>query len=218
MTTPLSQMPKPDAGQYEDRRKLFLVPVIMFHPGAPEEGQTLLERYWSEVRDHLYNLERSLGIVTHVYHVTVFDEGDEGMRLLEDLNPQGYSFIHAMCQSTARLEATEDRAMVEESSDWQRCISIGLASEKVMNLALESFYEVTRRRFEHIGARIDVTLKEGEAGVLFVQEDHKIQFPSDIQVFYVAPPCLDALKRWIGDQMRSAQGPQSPPEPQESES
>jgi hypothetical protein len=135
------------------------------------------------VRDQIINLERSLGSVVHIYHETLFSDGQEGMTLLHGLNPKGHSFIKAMCSSTARLEATEDRALVEESSDWQRCISIGLASERVMNLALESFHEVTRRRFEHIGARIDVTLKEGEAGVLFVQEDHRIQFPSDIQVF-----------------------------------
>ena len=204
MTTPLSQFPKPEAGQYTGRRKLFLVPNLAFAPGVPEEGARLLDRYWSEVRDHINSLERSLGAVSHVYHETVFSEGDEAMRLLEQLNPKGCSFIQAMLQSTARLEATEDKALVDESFDWQRCISVGLASEKVLNTALEGLQQSTQKRFEHIGSRVDETLKEGEAGVLFVREDHRVQFPSDIQVFYVAPPALDALKRWIADQMRSA--------------
>jgi hypothetical protein len=30
-------------------------------------------------------------------------------------------------------------------------------------------------------------------------EGHKVQFPSDIQVFYVSPPALDDLKRWMRD-------------------
>ena len=221
MTTPLSQFSKPEAEQYQGSRKLYLVPNFSFGPDAPEEALGLLERYWSEVRDHVNNLERSLGSVAHVYHETLFSDGEEGMKLLDALNPSGYSFIQAMCSSTARLEATEDRALVEESSDWQRCISVGLISEKVITLALDGLQEVTQSRYQHMSSRIDETLQEGEAAVLFVREDHRIQFPSDIQVFYVAPPALDALKRWIGDRLRSA-APPSPeppesPEPQEPE-
>ena len=27
--------------------------------------------------------------------------------------------------------------------------------------------------------------------------DHQVQFPPDIEVFYVAPPALDEIKRWF---------------------
>ena len=202
MTTRLSQMPKPDAGQYAGKRKLFLVPNFMVGPDAPEEVQQLLDGYWSEVRDHINNLERSLGTVTHVFHEMVFGDGEEGMGLLQMLNPKGCTFIQALCGSGASLAATEDRALVEENADWQRCISIGLASEKVRKLALDGYQESTRLRWEHIETRLDETLKEGESGALFVREDHRIQFPPDVQVFYVAPPSLDSLKRWINNQFR----------------
>lgn len=214
MTSPLSQFPKPEAEQYKGKRKLFLVPNFSFPRDAPDELNQLLDRYWSEVREHIDNLERSLSTVTHVYHETVFSEGDEGMKMLESVNPKGYSFIQAMCSSTARLEATEDRALLEESSDWQRCISVGLLSQKVLSTALEGYQQATSGRFEHIASRVDESLGEGEAGVIFVREDQRIQWPSDIQVFYVAPPALDALKRWIDDQIRTV--PQSPTEPEES--
>ena len=162
MTTPLSQMPKPGAEQYQGRRKLFTVPAIVFPPEAPEEAQRLQESYWSEVREHINKLERSMGQVTHIYHETVFAEGDEGMTLLQSLNPMGGPFIQAMCHSSAKLEATEDRALVEESSDWQRCLSIGLMSEKVRTLALNSFQEITANRYEHVSKAINETLKEGD--------------------------------------------------------
>ena len=212
MTTPLSQFPKPEADQYQGQRKLFLVPLFTLSPATPEDGQQLLERYWSEVRDHIGNLERSLNAATHVYHEMVSSEGDEGMKVIELLNGKGYPFIRAMCQSTARLEATEDQSLVLENNDWQRCLSIGLMSEKVMSTALEGYRETTRKRFEHIGSRIDDTLQEGEAGVLFVREDHGIQFPSNLQVFYVAPPALDALKRWLDDRSRVADQSAQPPQ------
>ena len=204
MTNPIAQIPKPDAEQYKNDRKLFLVPTFLMSPDAPEDGQKLLERYWSEVRDHVRNLERSLEKVSHVYHEMVFDEGEEGMKMLEAINHKGSSFIQAMCHSDARLDAVEDRALLEESSDWQRCLSIGLISEKVLSTALEGYQEATTKRYERIAARIDETLKEGEAGALFIREDHRVQFPSDMRVFYVAPPGLDAVKRWIQDLVRAA--------------
>jgi hypothetical protein len=218
MTTPIAQIPKPDAEGFKDKRKLFLVPIILTSPDMPSDGQALVERYWSEVRDQVANLEGSLGEVRHVYHEAVYDEGDEGTRMLEALNPKGYSFIQAMCQSSARLEATDDRALLEEATDWQRCLAMGLVSEKALSTAVEGYQRATSGRFEHIGKRIGETLKENEAGALFIREDHRVQFPDDIQVFYVAPPALDALKRWINDQARSAsQTRQRPEEPGEGE-
>lgn len=205
MTTPITQITRPEAGQYTGQRKLFLVPIFLFPPDIPEDATRLLERYWSEVRDHIQSLERSLGTVTYVFHETIYADGEEGMRMVEAVNPFGCSFVQAMCSAGASLEATEDRAVVEEHSDWQRCLSIGLMSEKVMTLAMDGIQETTRQRFAHIGERISSTVKENEAGALFISEGHSVQFPSDIQVFFVAPPALDAVKRWIDDQMRAFQ-------------
>ncbi len=214
MTTPLSQMAKPESAQYAAQRKLFLVPIFLFPPDMPDDATQLLERYWSEVRDHIQNLERSLGSVTHVFHETIYAGGEEGMRMAESMNPLGGSFIQALCSAGASLEATEDKAVIEEHSDWQRCLSIGLMSEKVMNLAMAGIQETTRQRFEHISERISQALGDGDAGVLFISEGHGVQFSRDIQVFFVAPPALDALKRWISDQMRAAVPPQPDAETQ----
>jgi hypothetical protein len=30
-----------------------------------------------------------------------------------------------------------------------------------------------------------------------MRENHEVQFPPDIQVFYIAPPALDEMKRWL---------------------
>ena len=204
MTTPLSQMPKPDAGQYKDSRKLFLVPTFLFAPDTPKDGLEVLEKYWQEVRDQIGNLERSLGQVAHVYHETVYFDGDEAMATVEALNPTGSSFIRALAESSATVEATENKDLLEEAMDWQRCLSVGLMSQKVNTLAADGYRDAIQGRYEHIASRIDETLKEGEVGVLFIREDHHVQFPSDIQVFYVSPPGLNDIRRWIEDQFRAA--------------
>ena len=89
-----------------------------------------------------------------------------------------------------------------EHSDWQRCLSIGLMSERVMGLAMAGVQETAQRRFEHIGRRVAEGLGEGEVGALFISEGHRVQFAGDIQVFFVAPPAQDALKRWMEERMR----------------
>ena len=207
MTTPLTQMPKPEAAQFSGQRKLFLVPIFLFPPDSPDDATQLLERYWTEVRDQIQNLERSLGAVRYVFHETIYAGGEDGLKMVEVMNPFGCSFIQALCGAGALLEATEDQAVVEEHSDWQRCLSIGLMSEKVMNLAITGIQETTQQRFDYIGQRISETLQENEVGVLFISEGHRVQFPIDVQVFFVAPPALDALRRWIGDQMRAVSRP-----------
>jgi len=30
-----------------------------------------------------------------------------------------------------------------------------------------------------------------------MREGHQLQFPSNIQILYVAPPTLDEIKRWL---------------------
>ena len=207
MTTPLTQMPKPEAAQFSGQRKLFLVPIFLFPPDSPDDATQLLERYWTEVRDQIQNLERSLGAVRYVFHETIYAGGEDGLKIVEVMNPFGCSFIQALCGAGAMLEATEDQAVMEEHSDWQRCLSIGLMSEKVMNLAITGIQETTQQRFDYIGQRIFETLQENEVGVLFISEGHRVQFPIDVQVFFVAPPALDALRRWIGDQMRAVSQP-----------
>lgn len=207
MTQPLSQFEKPSAEGYAGTRKIFLVPNYVFPPAVPEEGAKHLERYWSEVRDAIGNLERSLGAVSHVYHEMLYAEGDEASSMLESLNPQGSTFIQAMCSGSARLEVTEDREVVEEHFDWQRVLSIGPMSRKVSTMAIEGFQTTLQQRFEKIGEKIGETLQDGESAALFIREDHRVQFPSDIQVFYVAPPALDALKRWMESQAKAEQPP-----------
>ncbi|MFC1860604.1 hypothetical protein ACFLYC_03435 [Chloroflexota bacterium] len=39
-----------------------------------------------------------------------------------------------------------------------------------------------------------------EIGILFMGENYKIKFPAEVEVFYVSPPALDEIKRWLRNQ------------------
>ncbi len=197
MTNPLTEIPRPQASQFSDRKKLFLVPNYILPPDAPDEGQRLLSRYWSEVRDSVSNLERALGSVSRVYHELIYSEGDAGLAQVEMMNPGAALFIRAMRQSTAELYALEDAELVHEHTDWQRILTIGPVSQKVLTTALDGYQSTLESRYANIAEKISEELSEGQSAVLFIREDHRVQFTPDVQVFFVAPRALDALKRWI---------------------
>ena len=206
MTQQLSQIPRPRASSYEGKKNLFLVPNYIAAPGLPQEAQELIEKYWSDVRDSIGNLERSLGTVSRVYHEMICAEGDEGLQHLDVLNPTACTLVRAMCQSTAAMRSLEDAELVAEHSDWQRILSMGPASQKVLQASIEGYQATLAGRYQSIADRIANDLAEDECAVLFIREDHHVQFPSDVQVFYVAPPSLDTLKRWLDEYFSRATG------------
>jgi hypothetical protein len=205
MTQQLSQIPRPRASSYEGKKNLFLVPNYIAAPGLPQEAQELIEKYWSEVRDSIGNLERALGTVSKVYHEMIGAEDDEGLQHLEVLNPTACTLVRAMCQSTAAMRSLEDTELVAEHSDWQRILSMGPASQKVLQASIEGYQVTLAERYENIAERIANDLAENECAVLFIREDHKVQFTTDVQVFYIAPPSLDTLKRYLEDYFKSMQ-------------
>ncbi len=203
MTSRLSHIPRPQAERYRGKKNLFLVPNYAAAPGLPDEARSLVDRYWSEARDSIASLERSLGVVAKVYHEFVSADGDEGMAQVEGLNPSAAALIRAMRQSTAELRRLEDAELVAEHIDWERVLSIGPVSAKVRGLAMEGYQNTLATRFANIAERIGQDLAEDECAALFIREDHRAQFAADVQVFYVAPPSLDALKRWLADYFAS---------------
>jgi len=95
--------------------------------------------------------------------------------------------------------------LLTEFMDWSRCLSVGLQNQKVLTKVYEFYTEASKKRNEHIAKQIDETLKANEIGILLMGEGHQVQFPPDIQVFYVTPPALDEIKRWLRDQEAKSQ-------------
>jgi tRNA splicing ligase len=81
---------------------------------------------------------------------------------------------------------------------------IGLQNAAVMSRIYEFYQATGKKRNEQLAKKIDETLKENEIGVLMMRENHQVQFPSDIQVFYISPPALDEIKRFVRDQENKA--------------
>jgi hypothetical protein len=126
--------------------------------------------------------------------------GDEGCATAKDLNQQSHEIVSGLMVRGAQLEPLESADLLTELMDWSRCLAVGLQNEKVFKQVYEAYAAINRQRNEHMAGRISETLKSDEVGVLLMREGHQVQFPADIQVFYVAPPMLDEIKRWLRDQ------------------
>ena len=134
---------------------------------------------------------------TRIYHESVTDGAEEGLSQLRSGDQRSHAFVSLKCESGAVLEATEDIEILLETLDLQRCLMIPMASPTVASRLQEWHGEANRRRYEHMADRIDSTLEDDGVGLLLISERHQVQFPSDIEVFYVSPPALDEFRRWL---------------------
>jgi len=197
MSEQLSKIEKPSAEQYVAGRKLYFIPLIFSPTEPPADLSEKINRYWNQVEEQVTNLEIKLGKVRKVYHELVPMGGEEGVKGIEELNKGGYKIAKRRLDEGAELQPIEEAELLAEFMDWNRCMAVGLHSQKAVTVVYESYIQVHKKRNAHIAKQIDDTLKDGEAGILLMREGHQVQFPTDVQVFYVAPPGLDDIKRWL---------------------
>jgi hypothetical protein len=206
----LGRVERPAAEQYRGKRRLLLVPLIYGPPPVAEaggegseesseesQGQVILERYWEQAQTQVNALSAGLGGLDRIYHESLFEGGEAGLAYLQMADRRSHGLIQAKFQAGATLEATESLDLLTETLDLQRCLMVPFTSEKVASRIQEWFAEGTRSRYEYIAQQIDQTLQADETGLLLINERHQVQFPTDIEVFYIAPPALDEFRRWV---------------------
>jgi len=221
MPEELGKIEKPAAESFKTGRKLFFVPLIFSNQDLPQEFKDICSRYWQQVQSQLSGLEARLGKVDHIFHELVAEGGETGLKSLEQLKVDSLGIVRSYIEKGSVLEATEDEEIITELMDWSRCLAIGMQSPKVYSTIYSSYNEASNKRNEALAKTIDGTLKPDQAAILIMGEGHHVRFPEDIHLFYVSPPALDELKRWLRDyeekckkeaeQKAAAEAPQSAP-------
>jgi hypothetical protein len=205
MAEELGKIEKPSAEEFDVGRKVFYVPLV-FSPMDPETDLlALVNRYWDEVGDQVANLEAKLGNIAKVYHEMVPVGGEDGAKIIEELSTGSYKVSRKWLDGGAELQPIEEAEELAEFIDWSKCLFIGMQSVKVATKIFDFYREAHKLRSENITKRLDESLKEGEIGVLLMREGHQVQYPSDVKVFYIAPPSLDEIHRWMRARADKAQ-------------
>lgn len=200
MSEELGKIERLPVEEFGKGRKLLFVPLVFGPPGTEEDLAEKVRAYWEQAGSNVANLESKLGKVQKVFHELVPFEGEQGVKALKDLNGESHALVQDKVAGGAEFEALEDREVLAEFMDWSRCVSVGLQSQTALTKVYDFYTEAYKKRNEQMGKRLDETLKDGEIGLLIMREGHHVQFAQDIQVFYVSPPGLDDIKRWLRDQ------------------
>lgn len=201
MAEELGKIEKLDIEQF-GLRKLYVVPLIFSGADAPPDYKEKLEKYWREVNEQIANQEAKVGKIKRIYHESIAVGGEEGLKIIAEINPLSHLIAKDKFDCGAVFEATEQAELADECMDWERCLLIGLFSRKALETVAGAYEKCSRERYEYIGRRIDETLQKGEVAMLFIREGHMVQFARDIEVFSVAPPSLDDIHRWLRDRTK----------------
>ena len=199
MAEELGKVEKPLAEEFKKGRKLYFVPLIFCEEASLAEYLGKFTKYWDQVETQMNNLELKLGKIDKIYHELVSVGSEDGIKSIKELSDKSYRIAKKRRDKGAQIEATEEGELLTEFIDWSQCLAMGLQNQRVFSRIYEFYVAASKKRNEYIARQIDETLKVDETGVLFMREGHQVQFPADIQVFYVAPPTLDEIKRWLRD-------------------
>jgi len=197
MAEQLGKVKKPSVKKFKKGRKIFFVPLVIAPFEPQKEFTELFNKYWEQAQTQVNNLEEKLTEAKKVYHELVTATGEKGIEAIKKMNMGSYDIVKSSLDRGASIQPIEDEDILLEFMDWSRCLSVGLQNQKVFSQVYQSFLEAQKRRNENIAKKIDETLKSNEVGILLMREGHQVQFASDIQVFYVAPPGLDEIRRWF---------------------
>jgi len=202
----LGKIEKPSVEEYQQGRRLYFVPLI-YCPKEPQaEYLKIFDKYWDQVEAQMTNLELKLGQVNKIYHELIPMSGEDGVKAIKELSDKSHQIVKNRLAKGAQLEATEKSELLTEFMDWSKCLVTGLQNQKVFTKVYEFYTRASKKRNEFIAKQLDETLKDNETGILLMREGHQVQFASDVQLFYVTPPALDEIKRWLRDHEAKIKG------------
>jgi len=200
MAQELGQIKKPKVAVFLEARKLFclpLIPSIKMEEGS-EDLRNSIDLFWREAGKQIVDLERA-GRVSYVFYDSVTKDGEAGLEVVKQISEQSYTIVKEKLGQGAKLVIIENEEVLGEFVDWSICYSVVRKSQKVLNKILEFYNDASKRRFEGNAKTIDDTIKKGEAALLVMTEENRMQIqsylPSDIEVFLIHPPALNDFQR-----------------------
>ena len=193
----LGKIERPDAGGVLGQRKAYIAALMYPMPGAPEGYAEKLDAYWAAVDDHVSRLEARAGTVKRILHEGIGRGGEDGLKIVEQINKPALRLITTRVSSGATFEAFEDEDLFTQVLDWTRCLQAGLMNPKVVNTVREAHVKASEERQAHIEKRLEEAIGEAEAALMLVGSAGGLKLPEGTEVFNVVPPELDALERWI---------------------
>ena len=197
MSQELGRLDRPSALQFVGKKKLLLLPLIQAPNSDESEVKAILDKFWLQAEQQIDSLSAALGPIQYVFHETVTEDGESGLKQLEMFSSTSYEMVKSKIQSGSSLISVEDPELLMENLDLRRLLMMPLSSHTVAARIQDWFSENSKARNEGIANIIKDSIQSNEVGILLISDGHQVQFPADLEVFYVAPPALDEFRQWL---------------------
>ena len=127
---------------------------------------------------------------TKIFQDGMIADGDVGLNIIQEGEKAGsknHQLVSKLLHRGAILMKTEDFNLVKKERDrLLKMIRAKTTAEKIFGLFLYKLTKKTllKQRDEYIAQRIDLALKEGETGILFIGAYHHVKprLPRDIKI------------------------------------
>ena len=194
----LGKISKPSVERFNNKKRLIYVPIFFIPPQLTEiKINNPFNEYWKEIADNINKLELSLGKIDIIFHEMNTKPAKEGLDIIENLNPNGIDFVKILYNSGSKISDFENEELVTELMDWQRALSSGIMSTKARELISREYTETNSERNKNLLKKISKELNIGSNGILFMREDHGLQFDSDTEIFYVSSNTISKVHDWL---------------------
>ena len=199
MAETLGKIDKPEVSMFAGK-KIIMVPLLFTPPTDNETLKGHVEKYWQEARTKVSELQDQMGAAKYVFHEMLVNDKDV-KNTVEAYGCSSYGIIEDAQKRGAELKIIEDKDLFEEFMDWNRILSTcGVSTRKVYDKLTAELKDAGDRRNDAMYKKILDSIGENDIVILMLQEGHKIQFPNDINVFYVSPPALNDLEKYVRDE------------------
>ena len=204
----LGKISKPSVERFNNKKRLIYVPIFFIPPQLTEiKENNPFNEYWSEIADNINKLELSLGKIDIIFHEMNTKSNKEGLNIIESLNPNGIDFIKILHNSGSQISDFENEELITELMDWQRALSSGIISTKAREIISKEYTETNSERNKNLINKISKELKVGSNAILFMREDHGLQFDSDTEVFYVSSNTINTVHDWLKNEIDKLMNP-----------
>ena len=194
----LGKISKPSVERFDNKKRLIYVPIFFIPPQLTEiKKNNPFNEYWKEIANNINKLELSLGKIDIIFHEMNTKPAKEGLNIIENLNPNGIDYIKILYNAGSKISDFENEELVTELMDWQRALSSGIMSEKAKEIISKEYTETNSERNKNLLNKISKELNIGSNGILFMREDHGLQFNSDTEIFYVSSNTINKVHDWL---------------------
>jgi hypothetical protein len=190
----LGRIEKPTLDSFAGKRKLYIVRSLNAPDGSTDEFRKLIQKYWDDIVSQVGKLEAA-GKIKKIFCEHILSADASALEEIAAYNERAAELIRAKSVEGAIIFPLEKEEIYGPLIDWRNCLEVVVTSE-VFEQVL-GFYDLVKKRLEHIQKVIEEGLDREESGLLLTTEElkSKVLFADDIELFSVTPPSYEDLLR-----------------------